>query len=273
VNSLPVRLCRVCKTLFVSSTPRLEAQYYDPYYHEGNLQVPSFVYGRLEGLAASLEQYRATGSWLDVGFGAGALMHAATTRGWHVTGTEVSRSAIDEARRQGFKVMHGELGELQLPPESFDVVSMIEVVEHVLHPSALLTDAARLMRPGGALYLTTPHSRGVSARLLLTRWSAISPPDHLQLFSVAGLRAVLDRAGLAEKSILTHAVNPLELFKGGFGRGAGGGGAEHVQTSYRLNESMSSGRMRRAVKGFANATLNACSLGDSLKALAEKPPK
>ena len=126
VNALPVGLCRGCRTVFVSSIPAVDdAQYYDAYYHEGNLEVPSFVDDRLEDLAASLERYRVTGRWLDVGFGAGALMRAAATRGWRVTGTEVSHGAVDAARAQEFDVMHGELGELRLGAGSFDVVSMV----------------------------------------------------------------------------------------------------------------------------------------------------
>jgi SAM-dependent methyltransferase len=273
VNALPVGLCRGCRTVFVSSIPAVDdAQYYDAYYHEGNLEVPPFIHDRLEELAVSLERYRLTGRWLDVGFGAGALMRAAATRGWRVTGTEVSHGAVDAARAQEFDVMHGELGELRLGAGSFDVVSMVEVLEHVPDPAALLSDAARLLRPGGALYLTTPHSRGVSALLLGKRWSAMSPPEHLQLFSVAGLRVALARASLDERSIRTHAVNPHELLRGGFGRRVGGGGGERVQTGYGLNESLSSGPLRRAVKRLVNEALNASRLGDSLKALAEKPP-
>ena len=100
----------------------------------------------------------------------------------------------------------------------------------------------------------------------------MSPPEHLQLFSVAGLRVALARASLDERSIRTHAVNPHELLRGGFGHRVGGGGGERVQTGYRLNESLSSGPLRRAVKRFVNEALNASRLGDSLKALAEKPP-
>ena len=61
------------------------------------------------------------------------------------------------------------------------MVSLVEVVEHVDDPAAVVQAARHLIRPGGAMYITTPHGRGVSARLLRSGWSAVAPPEHLQL--------------------------------------------------------------------------------------------
>ena len=69
----------------------------------------------------------------------------------------------------------------------FDVVIASEVLEHVLDPHAMLVEILRVLRPGGLLWATTPHGRGISARLLGLEWSNVCPPEHLQLFSVAGI--------------------------------------------------------------------------------------
>ena len=85
--------------------------------------------------------------------------------------------------QRGSTVRSGELEQLDLPEASFDVVSSMEVVEHVPDVNALLRECRRLLRPGGALYLTTPHGRGISARLLGTelerRRPAGAPPALL----------------------------------------------------------------------------------------------
>jgi SAM-dependent methyltransferase len=186
-------------------------------------------------------------------------------------GTEIAAGAVDAGQAMGLDIRGGELDELALPDSGFDVVSMIEVVEHVPDPNALLASARRLLRPGGMLYLTTPNGRGISARVLGVRWSVLSPPEHLQLFSIRGLRIVLERAGLVVRKVQAHGVNPGELLRGlraGDGRVIPGG---RVDTSYRLNESLSASRAGAAFKAAANAALNASRLGDSLKVLAERP--
>jgi hypothetical protein len=146
------------------------------------------------------------------------------------------------------------------------------VIEHVHDPDTVLADAKRLVRPGGALYLTTPHGRSLSARMLRTRWSVITPPDHLQLFSVAGLRTALARAGLVVRSIATTGINPHELRAGLRSGRERQGTPSNTETSYQLNESLSSSRTGTVLKRAVNGVLTGARLGDTLKIVAERPP-
>ena len=209
--------------------------------------------------------------WLDIGCGAGTLLQAVVNGGWEAIGTEVAPAAVDALRTAGFEALLAETGELDLPPESFDVVSMVEVIEHVPSPDGLLADAARLLRPGGALYLTTPHGRGLSPRVLRARWSLVTPPDHLQLFSLAGLRAALARAGLTVRSVATHGLNPHELVAGLRPGRERRSARCNTETSYRLNESLSTKRTGAIMKRAANAALSTARLGDTVKLVAERP--
>jgi SAM-dependent methyltransferase len=187
-----------------------------------------------------------------------------------MTGTELAPPAVERLCAEGFDARLGELGELGLPAGGFDVVSMIEVLEHVPEPDELLRQAAALLRPGGALYVTTPHARGVSGRVLGTGWSIVAPPEHLQLFSVPGLRTALGRASLAPRSVSTHAVNPYELLAAARRRRDGERFTGHVETSYKLNESLSTNRAGALARSAVNAVLNATRLGDSIKLIAER---
>jgi SAM-dependent methyltransferase len=271
-NGHALARCARCRTLFTASLPAspAEAIDYAGYYHEANLRVPEFVERRLEEVVGEFEPYRRSGRWLDVGCGAGALMRAATRQGWSAVGTEMGEGAAEAVRAGGFEVHVGELEALGLEEESFDVVSLVEVIEHVDDPGQLVRDARRLVRPGGALYVTTPHARGISARLLRNRWSAVGPPEHLQLFSLAGLRVLMERADLDVRWARTHAVNPHELLAALRRQGDQTGG-ERVETGYSLNESLSGSRRGQAVKSAANAVLNATRLGDAIKLAAERP--
>jgi SAM-dependent methyltransferase len=264
--------CMSCATVFTATLPSTpeEEQDYSTYYARGNLDVPAFIERRLDQLVGGFDRSRHRNRWLDVGCGAGALVRAAARRGWKAIGTEVSAPAADSVRSQGFDVRLGELETLNLEPRSFDVISAIEVLEHVPDPGALVETAAQLLRPGGALYVTTPHGRGISARLLRTRWSVMSPPEHLQLFSTRGLESLLTAAGFELVSVQTHAVNPHELL-GALRRNDGEQPFERVPSAYKLNESLTSRRAGRAAKAAMNGTLSALRLGDTIKVTAHAP--
>jgi SAM-dependent methyltransferase len=270
-GAFELRRCRGCGSLFTARLPRPgEDEPYADYYHDGNLTVPAFITGRLDELVVSFEGSRRTNAWLDVGCGAGALMRAARERGWEAAGTEVSERPAQLLREEGFDVRVGELAGVGFPEAAFDVVSMVEVLEHVSNPATLLSHAQRHLRPGGLLYVTTPHGRGISARLLGTGWSVVSPPEHLQLFSRRGLRSAVERAGLVVVSLATHAVNPIEIVRRLRPGGSDLSGGERVESAYRLNESMSSGRGGRTIKRVANRALDLARMGDSLKLVARR---
>jgi SAM-dependent methyltransferase len=265
--------CKACRTVFTDRLPaQPEVKDYTNYYHAANLAVPAFVKARLREIVGDFTPYRRTNRWLDVGCGAGTLLSAASELGWAAVGTELSPPAVDAAREAGLDVRLGELSELGFAAGGFDVVSLVEVLEHVPEPSRLLAEVTPLIRPGGALYLTTPHVRGINARLLGTDWGAVAPPEHLQLFSVRGMRSALERRGLEVVRVRTHGVNPYELvtaLRPGR-KGTAATGTRRVEATYQLNESLSARRSTAIVKDGLNAMLALTRLGDTLKMVAER---
>jgi SAM-dependent methyltransferase len=271
VGGFDMRVCGRCKSIFTDRLPaHEEASDYGAFYAEASdVPVPAFVLGRLEETVSSFEPYRMRNRWLDVGCGIGTLLRAVQNRGWDATGTEVAPAAVESVRAAGMDARLGVLGDLDLPEAGFDVVSMVEVIEHVPDPDSLVADARRLLRPGGALYITTPNGRSLSARMLGARWSVVTPPDHLQLFSVSGLHATLARAGLVVRSVATNGINPYELAAGLRSGRERAHGASNTETSYRLNESLTTRRTGKLVKGAANAVLSAGRVGNTVKLVAE----
>jgi 2-polyprenyl-3-methyl-5-hydroxy-6-metoxy-1,4-benzoquinol methylase len=271
--------CRGCKTLYTAHLPDTEsAEDYDSYYQEENLTVPDFINQRLDEIIAEFASYRREGRLLDVGFGAGTLLEAARRNGWHAFGVEVSQTAADHVRGLGFEVFWGTLAEARYPSNYFDVVTASEILEHVGDPEIILQEIARVLRPGGLLWLTTPHGRGVSAHILGLKWSTVSPPEHLQLFSRSGINKMLTAAKLRPVRIVTEGLNPYELLHGLRARSeqsqatgeSGEPGFLRVESSYRLNEALMASPSRRRLKDALNSLLNLGRLGDSLKIWAEK---
>lgn len=271
--------CRRCQTLYTAHLPEAEgAEDYNRYYQEENLTAPAFIDRRLDEIVAGFAGYHQDGHLLDVGFGAGTLLEAAHRAGWQAFGVEVSQRAADHVRAMGFEVVCGTLAEAQYPSNYFDVVTASEVLEHVVDPQTILQEIARVLRPGGLLWLTTPHGRGISARILGLKWSTVSPPEHLQLFSRSGIKTMLEAAGLRPVQVVTEGVNPYELLHGlrariGDTQAAnedGLDGSERVESSYRLNEALMASPSRRRLKDALNGLLNIGRIGDTLKICAEK---
>lgn len=254
--------CRRCATLF---TAEEAGNVYDDYYGETNLNVPAFVAKRLDDIVATFAPWRRSGRLLDVGFGAGELLDAARRAGWNASGVEVAFVAVEQARRRGLDAFHGLLADAGYEPASFDVVVVSEILEHISGARALLADVARVLRPGGLLWATTPHGRGLSARILGARWSVIDPPEHVQLFSIRGLRQLLGETGFGDIDISAEGVNPREILRGGRMSGL-----ERTDAAYALNAFFEERPARRAVKRAVNRVLSALRLGDSLKVTARR---
>jgi SAM-dependent methyltransferase len=281
-NDFRLVACESCATLYTATLPNSgESQDYDSYYTAENLTVPAFINQRLDEIVATFERYRKTNRLLDVGCGGGSFLEAAARNRWQALGVEVSRTASEHVRGRGIEVFCGFLEQANYPDDHFDVVIASEVLEHVPDPGAMLEEIARVLRPGGLLWATTPHGRGISARLLGLEWSNVCPPEHLQLFSRAGMSRLLTGAGFSQVELATHGTNPFEILhslrrrptpaaENIAGESVPAANFNRVESSYELNAFLSDSSFRSFLKRTLNGVLNVARMGDSLKIRAEK---
>ena len=279
-SGFQIRRCRRCRTLFTAQLPDAsQAMPYDEYYSEANLTIPAFIQQRLKEIVDGFSVYRKTNRLLEIGFGEGSLLAAAKRAGWDAEGVEVSHGAIDHARAAGLKVFCGSLTEANFSTECFDVVLASELIEHLPDPRALIIEVARILRPGGLFWATTPNGSGVSAKTVGMDWTVISPPEHLQLFSASGVRQLLAEGGFRDIRIASHGVNVFEIIHHYRARrmndrapasGDAPAGFDRVRSGYKLNESLTTNPIGLVVKYVANSALRFTRLGDSLKITAIK---
>ncbi|HEX7295664.1 MAG TPA: class I SAM-dependent methyltransferase [Pyrinomonadaceae bacterium] len=245
------------------------------YYNDENLVVPEFVSARLDQIISSFAAYRSVNKLLDIGCGAGSLLFAAKRAAWDAEGVELSLPTAQHLKNRGLKVFAGELAAAAFPPACFDVVTAAELIEHVADPASLVAEVARILRPGGLFWATTPHSNGASGRVLKVNWSIISPPEHLHLFSASGLTTLLSQHGFRKIRVKTEGLSFSEL-AGAFRREQHTAGttsnAAHARVSsdYQFNEKLLKNPRGRMLKNSANALLRASRLGDFLKVHAER---
>ena len=151
---------------------------------------------------------------LDVGCGAGLLCEPLARLGAAVTGIDAAPENIvaarDHAARGGLAITYRHQGVETLEDTPFDLVTSMEVIEHVADPARFVAGLKRMLAPGGLLVMSTPNRTAASRLAMITvgeglrmiprgthDWDRFLTPDELKaLLTGIGLR-VVDQRGLA----------------------------------------------------------------------------
>ena len=113
-----------------------------------------------------IEKYAVPGAILDIGCGRGLFLDVMQRGGWKVTGYEYDpETAANLSALQCFPVLSGDFALLELPDESFDVITLSHVLEHVPDPSLMIAESRRLLRKGGLLVVATPNILSLQGRM------------------------------------------------------------------------------------------------------------
>jgi SAM-dependent methyltransferase len=139
---------------------------------------------------------------LDIGTGDGAFLENLLLAGFtNVVGVEPSSAPVTAACASIRPLIRHEIFRPgSFAPGQFSLVCCFQTLEHVIDPLAILVEALRVLKPGGAVFLIVHNRRAFSARVL-GRKSPIYDVEHLQLFSPASLRQLVGRAGFSNPRI------------------------------------------------------------------------
>ena len=139
---------------------------------------------------------------LDVGCNEGRKMLLYRANGFAPEGLEFNPVAAEAARALGFPVHIGDLSDLT-DAAGFDVIVLSQVIEHVLDLNATLADCRRLLKPGGALWLSCPNARSWFRGTFGRRWINWHVPFHITHMRASDLRDILGRNGFDVASLRT----------------------------------------------------------------------
>jgi 2-polyprenyl-3-methyl-5-hydroxy-6-metoxy-1,4-benzoquinol methylase len=197
--TLSLWACRACGFIFahddeVQELLSLYARFADPGYEESQ-ETRALQMGWLLRTAQAVHPTAV--SVLDIGAGMGLLVAAAQRMGLQAVGVEPSQALVERARAvHAVALRHGVFPHASLTGHTFDLIFLVDVLEHVSAPVALLRDCAAALNPGGFVVVVTPDVGSVAATLLGQRWWHFRLA-HVGYFNQRSLTRASQAAGLA----------------------------------------------------------------------------
>ncbi|MEW6097348.1 MAG: class I SAM-dependent methyltransferase [bacterium] len=133
---------------------------------------------------------------LDVGCALGFFIELLKKQGWEAKGVEFSDDAAQYAKKElGLEVYTGSLEEIGFEPECFDVVTMLDVLEHVVSPNGILKEVNRILKREGLILATVPNVSGAEARGTKGLTNFLFPEGHLFNFPAHTLKRLFNVNG------------------------------------------------------------------------------
>jgi len=150
-------------------------------------------------LALINELHREKGSLLDIGAGTGEFLYVAKQNGWNVLGVEPNQKAKDNAIKKG--ISFAEITTI-LDNNSFDIITMWHVLEHVPDLDFQIKELKRLLKPDGTLLIAVPNFKSYDAKYYRNYWAAYDVPRHLWHFSKTAIKLLFEKEGMKLVKVL-----------------------------------------------------------------------
>ena len=196
--------CRNCGLVFTNPIPRLDqlSRYYDsPDYlsHTANSKTPkAILYNRLRDLNLTnkykmISGFVSEGKALDIGQGTGEFLNFLKRKGWQVTGVEPNESAREFAKKNYQIDVFEEDSLKNLDKNSFDLITMWHVLEHVPDLHERLNEIKLLIKKEGFLVIAVPNLNAPDAVKYKDKWAALDVPRHLYHFTADSMERLLQQ--------------------------------------------------------------------------------
>lgn len=153
------------------------------------------------------------GKVFDFGCGNGTFLSLCREFGWCAHGSDFDESAVQTARAQGLDVVLGGIDALATQPDdSFDLITLSHVIEHVHEPMALLVECRKKLKTGGTLWIETPNANAIGLLMFGKNWRGLEPPRHLLLYTMKSLSHALNTAQFSSIQAKSHFLSGVYIF-------------------------------------------------------------
>jgi 2-polyprenyl-3-methyl-5-hydroxy-6-metoxy-1,4-benzoquinol methylase len=189
------------------------------------------------------------GKLLDIGCGNGYFLKQMQQRGWDVVGTDFDEAAVNAVKQIGIDAYVGDLSTIKFEDNSFDAITLNNVIEHLYDPLGCLEKSRNLLRDGGQLTVITPNIESFGHSHFKQYWRGLETPRHLFLFSPKTLKAIAEKAGFKEIKSFTI-ISIKEIIKPGMYKAS-----EKIEASYKSKSVLTSAQGSIKKRKFTNNLL------------------
>ncbi|MFH1888953.1 MAG: class I SAM-dependent methyltransferase [Candidatus Omnitrophota bacterium] len=224
-GALGVVRCSNCSLLYTNPMVKDPNKNYcgdaDKYYEEARLIFHGAAkhhrdYNYLKDLKR-IERIKPSGDLLDIGTNMGSFLRHTRGRRWNVTGVEPSPVLSEMARKYyGLNIKTGYLDDIDFRDKSFDVVTLIDVFEHIAEPKKMLSRIRKLMKDDGIMLIKVPNGRYNLLKLWMARdtgklnkYDIFDSYEHLTHYTQETLVRILRECGFRIKKLTIG--EPIQL--------------------------------------------------------------
>ncbi|MBP9814610.1 class I SAM-dependent methyltransferase, partial [Candidatus Woesebacteria bacterium] len=166
-------------------------------YANYELDKPMIVRNMRKFLGKILQKKK-SGKLLDVGCAYGYFVELAQSAGFDAYGFDPSAYAVSQARKLVGKsrIAQGTISEVRYKENTYDVITLFDVFEHLQDPVTDLKKLRRMLKPDGIIIIATGNAQSFAAKVFGRRWTFYIPPQHLSFFTKANLQTFMSQVGL-----------------------------------------------------------------------------
>lgn len=152
------------------------------------------------------------GKLLEIGCGTGEMLSYFKEMGWEVEGLDFDDEAVKIALAKDILVSCSTLEDKFYKSNTFDVIVMNHLIEHVVDPTKLLHECYRILKPGGQLLIATPNAESWGHKKYKSNWRGLEPPRHINIFTPLSLFNLVQKAGYKNIKVKTEVRMAASIF-------------------------------------------------------------
>uniref|UniRef100_A0A7C4R5B1 Class I SAM-dependent methyltransferase n=1 Tax=candidate division CPR3 bacterium TaxID=2268181 RepID=A0A7C4R5B1_UNCC3 len=211
-NKFNLYRCRFCRTVFVFPKPsRFDVSQYNKnrysYSEEQSrayLAKEQILRDRAKKCIDTILKYKENGYLLDIGCSYGFYLHEFKKKGFNVKGIDPAIKAIRYARKKlHLDVIHSDFYNYDFRGNRYDIVILIDVIEHFLNPQEAIIKIKKILKKDGVLVIQTPNYESLMSILTYNKWFWLLIPEHLHLFNPYSISYFLNINGFKLLKIKT----------------------------------------------------------------------
>lgn len=194
------RACAAWRTIPYFSMDYSSREFYCEHYINNETLYRGFA----RGLVQRISKHRRGGRLLDIGCSVGFLLEEAGELGFEAEGIELNKKAAGFARSRGMKVKVCNIEDAGYNDNTFDVVSLNHILEHIAGPNDFLQGVKKIIKEKGILVIGVPNHDSLIARLCGKGWYGWGVPEHVWHFDKASLGKLLVNNGFRIREMIQN---------------------------------------------------------------------